>query len=383
MILKKTLLLILCLLSLPVLYGCTGGQNIEDGLFVISLAVDAAPDGMLTLTAKALSGSQDTPAAPQSDSGEPEEPEPGYIVISATAPSCLRALTLLSATLPRTMILSQLREVVLSRTLAESGAAQSILREIYAMYRASGDAIVVVTPGSAGQFIRNQRAVLGVRLSQYIDVLFSRLAAMDVIPSCAQLSTILSAMESSTCDALAVYAAGSDSENALALRGTAELDRLPGHLPRTSPGANEYLGAAVFSGGKMTGTLTGEEVGALSLITGAVSTRTFSIGGAQYKTNVKTRVSRHVKDGALSVRVRLNLTRVAGTNDLTAADIAAQIEQSISNLLAHLQSIGSDAAGFGALAIRAFPDIPSWQAANWSDVYRNAPVSVVAEVRVL
>ena len=87
------------LLLLPLLLGgCTGGQEIESSLFVIAMAVDAAPEGNLTITVKALSGTQDSAASDsaegQSDSsGESgaqsrlEQTEPGYIVLSATAPS--------------------------------------------------------------------------------------------------------------------------------------------------------------------------------------------------------------------------------------------------------------------------------------------------------
>ena len=50
---KKFGLMLLMLLLL--LSGCTGGQEIESGLFVIAMAVDAAPEGNLTVTVKALS----------------------------------------------------------------------------------------------------------------------------------------------------------------------------------------------------------------------------------------------------------------------------------------------------------------------------------------
>ena len=64
-------------------------------------------------------------------------------------------------------------------------------------------------------------------------------------------------------DAAAVYAAGNAFDSTLVLPGASELDRLPGHLPRTSPAQNEYLGSALFSGGTMTGTLTGSETSSL------------------------------------------------------------------------------------------------------------------------
>ena len=150
-------LLFLCL----TLSGCTGGQEIESCLFVIAMAVDAAPDGSLTITVKALSGTQESVSSSEqknasdnasggSEDGKnasnaAEDSEPGYIVLSATAPSCLRALGLLSATTPRTVNLSQLREIVLSQTIAETDATLSILREIHSIYRANGEAVVVVS----------------------------------------------------------------------------------------------------------------------------------------------------------------------------------------------------------------------------------------------
>ena len=267
---KKAMLCLLLLSLCLTLTGCGGGQEIESCLFVLSMAVDPAPDGNLTVTVKALSGTQEaaegslssssggsagkagvpgdesSPAAGAESSLEPTEP--GYIVMSATAKSCLRALSLLSATTPRTVNLSQLREIVISRTLAETDATLTILKEIHAMYRANGEAIVVVTPDDAGDFIRRQRAILGIRLSKYLEVLFDHFSEMDTIPPDAQLAAVIDAMESSTADAAAVYAAGNPFSDTLVLSGESDLDRLPGHLPRTSPAENEYLGSALFSG---------------------------------------------------------------------------------------------------------------------------------------
>lgn len=376
--------------------GCSGGQEIESCLFVLAMAVDPAPDGNLTVTVKALSGTHEaasgTTQAAQSDSAAPQDadpqsgpetPEPGYIVMSATAPSCLRALNMLSSTTPRTMNLSQLREIVVSRTLAETDATLSILREIHSMYRANGEAIVVVTPDDAGDFIRRQRAILGVRLSKYLEVLFDHFAGMDVIPSDAQLASVIAAMESDTIDATAVYAAGNVFSSAIVLGGSADMDRLPGHLPRTSPAENEYLGCALFSGPRMTGTLTGEETGLLMLITGQAQRRSTFIGNAFYRTNLPTRVRRRIDpDGTLSVHIAMSLEHAAGEAAMTSEEIAARIERDAVNVLLRLRAASCDAAGFGRIAIRESIDIPAWEARNWPDEYDRLGVRVSAEVTV-
>ncbi len=386
------MLMSICLL----LSGCAGGQEIESCLFVLAMAVDPAPDGNLTVTVKALSGTQETIAGAepksasaqeqhdaQQENRETESPEPGYIVMSATAPSCLRALNMLSSTTPRTVNLSQLREVVINRTLAQTDATLSILKEIHSMYRANGEAVVVVTPDDAGDFIRRQRAILGVRLSKYLEVLFDHFMQMDTIPPDATLAAVIEAMESDTMDALAVYAAGNAFDSAIVLSGTADMDRLPGHLPRTSVAVNEYLGSALFSGARMTGVLTGEETGLLCLMMGEAQRRTTFIGNAQYKTNLPTRVRRSIgEDGALCVTIRMNLSHIAGNDHAQASEIAAQIEREAVNVLLKLRAASSDAVGFGRIAVRRSLTIDEWEAQNWPLQYESRPVRVSAHVRI-
>lgn len=382
------------LLLLAILTGCSGGQEIESCLFVIAMAVDPAPDGGLTVTVKALSGSRDDASAASStpeqegeeggQSAQAESPEPGYVTLSATATTCLRALSLLSATTPRTVNLSQLQEIVLSRTLAESGAALSVLEQIHAMYRANGAAIVVVTPDNAGDFVRRQHALLGVRLSKYLQVLFEHFSQIDTIPPDAELAAMLAAMKSGTRDAVAVYAAGNDFSATLLLPESEETDRLPGHLPRTSPAQNEYLGAALFSGDKMTGTLTGSETSVLCLLMGRAQSRTVAAGGALYRVNRDTRVKRSIDaDGALCVDVRVSLTLLAGEASMTAAEIAADIESRAAELLRRLQAASCDAPGFGRVAVRACPDIPTWEAQDWQRRFEGAPLRVQVRVKVV
>lgn len=390
---KKRIFFLFLLGTCLLLSGCTGGQEIESCLFVLSMAVDPAPDGNLTVTVKALSGTQEAAGGAASPAPQPsilpagtglETQEPGYIVMSATAPSCLRALNMLSSTTPRTVNLSQLREVVISRTLAETDATLTILREIHSMYRANGEAVVVVTPDDAGDFIRRQHAILGVRLSKYLEVLFEHFSQMDTIPPNAQLASVITAMESSSIDATAVYAAGNTFTNTIVLSGSADMDRLPGHLPRTAPAENEYLGCALFSGPRMTGTLTGEETGILCLIMGQAQRRATFIEGSLYRTNLPTRVRRRIDpDGTLSVRIAMNLRHIAGEAKHSGEEIAARIEREAVAVLLRLRAASSDAVGFGRIAIRKSPDIPHWEARNWPDEYEQLGVRVSAEVSVL
>lgn len=397
---RRFAVLTLLLAALPLLGGCSGGQEIEDCLFVISMAVDPAQDGSLTVTVKALSGTQDA-ATPQDATSAPgggtqdksgegaqggagESAEPGYVVMSATAGSCLAALNLLGATTPRTVNLSQLKEIVIARTLAETPATLTILKEIYALYEANGNAVVVVTPDDAGDLIRRQYAIFGVRLSQYLQVLFDHFEELGTVPPDANLASVIAAMESGMRDAAAVYAAANDFSATLMLAGDSPTDRLPGHLPRTSPAQNEYLGSAIFSGARMVGTLTGQETTMLRLLSGRAVATSFALDEAMVQLSRRTRVRRTLsQEGGLPVLgadISMRVILSAGAISHTDAQLAAQIERGAAALIAKLQAAGSDVLGYGALAARRYADIPSWEASGWADAYAQARVRVTADV---
>lgn len=409
-------LCMLCMLAgaLLLLSGCSGGQEIEDCLFVISMAVDPAEGGNLTVTVKALSGTQEA-AAPQGSSsggssgggssgggssggsnegaggqsgqsaqGAAESTEPGYVVMSATAKSSLAALNLLGATTPRTVNLSQLQEIVIARTLAETSATLPILKEIYSLYEANGGAVVVVTPDDAGDFIRRQYAMFGVRLSQYLQVLFDHFEELGTVPPEASLAAVIAAMESGMRDAAAVYAAANDFGATLVLTGDSPTDRLPGHLPRTSPAQNEYLGSAVFSGPRMVGTLTGQETTTLRLLSGRAVATSFALDEAMVQAGTRTRVKRTLRQegggSVLGAEISMHLLLSAGTLSRSNAEIAAQIEREAAALIAKLQALGSDVLGYGGLAARRYADISSWEASGWPRAYEGAQVQVAADV---
>ena len=402
---KQGIALLLLLAALLLLTGCSGGQEIEDCLFVISMAVDPAENGSLTVTVKALSGTQEAPApqeavspqtasAPQGEApgqtggaqGAGENTEPGYVVMSATAKSCLAALNLLGATTPRTVNLSQLQEVVISQTLAETDATLSILKEIYALYEANGGAVVVITPDDAGDFIRRQYAMFGVRLSQYLQVLFKHFEELGTIPPEPSLAAVIAAMESGMRDAAAVYAAANDFTATLLLPADSATDRLPGHLPRTSPARNEYLGSAVFSGPRMAGALTGQETTLLRLLSGRAVATSFALEEAMVQTARRSRVrltlERDESADVLGAEISMRLTLSAGTLERTDTEIAAQIERDAAALIGKLQALGSDVLGYGGLAARRYRDIPAWEASGWEAAYAGAVVRVTADVTI-
>jgi len=91
-----------------------------------------------------------------------------------------------------------------------------------------------------------------------------------------------------------------------------------------------------------------------------------------------------MEDGApvLTAAIRMNLTLSAGQLSRTNADIADSIERSAMSVIQKLQAAGSDAIGFGKIAIRRYIDIPSWEKSDWATAYQHAQVRTTADIRI-
>ena len=94
------LLLLCCFFS-----GCTG-RNVEEELLVIVLAIDRIPSGNVTVAVKVPAN---TSAA--GNGTEDGQGQSGYMQLEATGHSFTDAISMLNATTPRRLNLSQVREV--------------------------------------------------------------------------------------------------------------------------------------------------------------------------------------------------------------------------------------------------------------------------------
>ena len=146
------------------------------------------------------------------------------------------------------------------------------------------------------------------------------------------------------------------------------------------------LGSAVFSGSRMTATLTGQETTLLRLLSGRAMATSFALEEAMVQVARSAKVRRSLTwegDGAvLGVSIAMHLILSAGTLERTDTEIAAQIEREAAALIGKLQAAGSDVLGYGALAARRQWDIPTWEASGWERAYRQAQVRAVAEVTI-
>lgn len=368
---KKLCMLLCVALCAFSLSSCAGGREMEEYLFPIMLGLDAAGDHQLQLTVKALSGNEGAASSPDAQA----KGDTGYVTLSATGHDYVQALSLLRATIPRTLNLSQLREVVISETLARSQSIAPLLTELLRYDQINGDATLIVCAGRAQEMLEKQQAYVGTRVSRYLEILLSQYQEKGTIPH----ATLLSASRAFSGDAIApaaVYAAINDFDAPMPVPAASTLDTLPGHLDRISPNPVEYMGSAVFAQGKMTGVLTGAQTQMLRMITGDFSTLRYSIDGTLYILRRLFPSRRSVRDNTLKAHLFLIAHRPDGSAIPSPEQLARSLSRDARALLQSLQALGADAAGFGQAHLKHHLTLESWRAQNWSARYPECAIEV-------
>lgn len=367
---RRVLFSALCLSCALCLSACAGGREIESNLFPILLGLDAAGDHQLHLTVKALSGNEG--ASGTSDAQE-KGGDTGYITLSATGESYVQALSLLRATLPRTLNFSQLREVVVSKTLAQSDSIAPLLEQILRYDQMNGGAALIVCQGRAQDVLDKQQAYVGTRVSRYLEILLAQYQEKGTIPR-ATLLSVSRALSDGAIAPAAIYVAVNDFQTPLPAPEGNPLDALPGHLERRSPNPVEYMGSAVFAQGKMAGTLTGVQTQMLRMLTGDFTALQYSVDGTVYLLRRLFPTQRTVRGDTLCARLYLSARLLDGSPVPDPHALSDALARDANALLQTLLALRCDAVGFGRTQRMRHLTQESWLNADWPDRYaRSVP----------
>lgn len=380
-------------LLLPLLSGCTDGMELEEHVFALAMAVDRTAAGQIRLSVQLLSGGgatdegggQSGGSGGESDGEGAKLSQNGYLIVSATGEDYPHALSLMTASVPRKLSLSHLRVVVISEEIARTDAFYPLLMQLQASCEAEESAYLVISQGDARELVASQRPYIGSRLSRYLETMFAYYDGLGYIPG-SRLGDVMRALTVRVGDPAVIYAAVQQEDAPQAEAKANPLDALAGELPRESVGRVEYMGAAVFSGQRMTGLLTGAQVQLLRMLTGAFDQCPYFLGGEEYTLRQAGRsrlsLSQDGSRAVLSAQVYLEAEKTLPA-DADEQALRAQLESELLAVLQRAQQLGSDCAGFGRLAVRRYATIEAWEATDWKSAYASAGLQVSVNLRLV
>lgn len=365
----KRLLCALLALCLLLLSGCSGAASqVENQAYALSLGVEklGEKEFQLSVQLPTLGG--------KSSGSEESGGEAEYLVASAVGRSFTEALDMLTASLPCRLQLSQLKTVVFSEATARDEQFGEILREIVFTYQLYAAASCIVCRGSAQEFLKAQRPVIGTRLSRALTVSLVHAQSLGYSPA-ATLADVFYAGASIYGDPIAILAALS-GEEADGLPALHMGDELPGEIDREGASPTEYFGAALLQRGRMVGELTGVQTKLLSMLTGRLSAFSYSCQDVvvRLKTLSAPRIQVDLSGQSPQIDVTLSLRVLATDLFPDQQALSQQLQGDLDRLTQLCQQLGVDPFNYALHAASQFLTTRDWLNYDWAARFPTAAI---------
>ena len=363
---KGMMLLLLAALSLS---GCRVTGEVENQAYVLVLGVDRQPGGELQLTAR----------VPQiGKSGDDSEGSGGYLAFSAGGGDWPQALEALEQITPRPINLSHIELLVVSEALAQEEGFGKLAANIAETPHLYTTARLVVCEGSARAFIDTQETVIGTRLSSEIDAMLNHYAERGYIPE-SSLAEAYYALKGFYGDPVAIHGTVPEaSQPAVSLTQPQSFDG-----DEASPMKQRYSGAALFSNGRMVGTLPPAQTALLNLARGGNAALPFECEGSRYTLtpNGTARRTVDIENGRVTLGIHLRFTTLDDVCAEDARRLEFEIERAITDVIQRCQALDSDPFGFADTAAAQFSTISDWLSFDWRSRYGSAAVQADISIR--
>ena len=362
-------LLTACLLS-----GCTGSisSQVECQAYALSLGVEKLGEAQYRLTAQIPSLGGKTSGSQEDGGGSSSSDD--YLITSAVGRSFTEALDMLTATVPYSLQLSQLKTVVFSEQTARDEHFGEILREIVFTYQLYAAARCIVCLGSAKDFLEAQRPVIGTRLSSSMTAELEHYQSLGYIPA-STLADVFYASTSVYGDPVAILAALSgqrtDGQPARHMG-----NELPGEIDRDGPNKNEYFGLALLRRGRMVGTLNGTQAKLTGMLTGKLNAFSYSCQDAVVRIRVlsgpRVRVDLSGDNPQIDVSLSLRVLATDRFPDLEALE--RQLLEELEQMTGACQALGADPFNYALYAAGQFWTTADWLDYDWPERFPRATV---------
>jgi spore germination protein KC len=431
---REVLLVILaCSLSLT---GCWDRIELEDVAWVQAMGFDVGADGYLATTLQ-IGIPHSLRSAIMAGGGQ----GPEYLTITVNSKTALEALDLASVNLGRRVSLVHTQAFFFGEELARRdirGLAGAMDR--YKEIR--GTALMAVVKGKAEDLLRLDTSPLETSPSRFIQTLLQQHAHTGLFKASSFVRDFVNHLESSAeaphaplIGIAADYKPSSGSGGggpastpadqyppAPQVGEELEEGKIPppltgpagsslqteaGMLPKLGGGPVAMLGTAVFAGGKMVGTLTGEETRALLAVQNDFERGSYaipdpekpddiaySLGFTVHRANSDIDVERNGDKVKIGVRLDIEASYMSPKTqtDYTDPRLIYRAESALANYIKHhldtaitrtQQEMRVDPFGFGRYVKGTFLTWPEWEAFEWHNKYPDAEIVTEVVVKVL
>lgn len=271
----------------------------------------------------------------------------GYMTVSGEGDTPGAALAALDAACPMELQTGQLRLVVFSAELAQSGDFAAALEELRCRGELRMDAYAAVTETDMQTLMDAMKPLTGARLSKSLDVLMETRSSQGTVAAC-RLREFLETGERQQ----QVVAAMRLEDGAIALSG----------------------GWPISADGRASQRLNPEETQLLALMQGRLTQGTLTLAEGVVRLTGVTAETEVAQPLMHQASVRLSMA--VSASPLTEDALGQAVATACLGLLNRLSAMGCDALGLGRQVILHVQDMAEWRELDWPARYRELEWSV-------
>ena len=395
---KKIALIVICTILAAALCSCYDAKEIDDIAHVLAIGVDkgVSDKWRLTLQFANMKGSSSGEQMGTSSGGDGGSQD-GYTYVTVDAPSFFTGLDILNTSVPRRLVFTHAGFIVVSEEFARDGLLGEYIAPIRRFSEIRGSVHVVVTKGSALDFIKANKPVIGTTLSKAINTSAREPENTGFFPH-VTLDDFYEALLSTYRQPILAMGAVNRFENFDEKGPKWNNEYNPGgqyfagQTPRYGENNIEYWGTALFDKDKMVGELNGSETRALMMIRGEFVRGFFTIQDPKepeliialdIRQDKRPRVkisfdgdipvvdlTLYLKGDILSVQSRLHYEKDPLLS-LLEEKFKDDVKEHVNQLINKCKSLGIDVFKFGNVVTRQFLTIDALEEYNWNEHFKD------------
>lgn len=400
---RGIVLMSLVSLLLP-LAGCWDRREVEELAYVLAIGVDRGRAAAYAMTAMiAIPAKMAVGGGENGGGGGGGEDKP-YMLVTVEAPTLAGALAVMDSSINRRTTLIHTKAFLMGEDLAKLNGRRT-MDELTRFRQVRRAIFYIVTKGRASAFLKEMKPEMEKDPNRFIEQMTYAYRYTGMIPHHSQIHNFVTQVDTRYAAPLTYYASIKDEEEAETQEAGGKKGEgghfRAGSMPKKGGPNVEMIGGAAFSGDKMMGVLTGEEIRHVLMLQDAfrhgfislkdpgrpdlyVSLEVSRGRPTQIQVDLsgdRPRIRALVKLEAeiLSIQSEIDYTEPVKQGDLEIA-LSRDMVESMRSMLKKTQSWNADVVGFGRHVVKQFPTVQAWEAYDWPALYRDAEIDV--DVRV-
>ena len=405
-------MLLMCLFFVCALAACYDAREITEWAYAYSIGFDKGITDKLRLsvqipTMKRQQGGGGDQMGGAGGQGADIQEKGGYMVITIDCPTFFSGINLINSFLPRELNYMHTSYLVFSESLAREGIDQYITALIRSR-QMRREMNLIITKGPSNEFLKENIPAVGTALSKTQQNMMELSRKTGLFES-TEYGMFSNKIKTTYSSPIAILAAVNDFSKFQEGSGSGEASYrtswgyYAGELVRRGGSKVEFLGTAVFDGGKMVGELNGDETRAMLMARGEFKRGFFAFQDPKkpdllismdIREQKGPKVKVRFQDGKpivdLKVSLEGDILAIQSTIDYEDRKLKPILENEVKRLvkgrldetIRKCQDLNSDVFRFGYVAAMKFSTIQQWEEYNWLKRFKDTEVNTEVEFTI-